>query len=164
MSEPEPTNPLALSRTMRTDTPTAHAGESLLAAAVRMLDERLSGLPVVDGQRLVGGLEVVDLMPRLEPVPFSTLEALRLFEHWVDEHNLGALRASFEARSGEEVMREDPPVLGPGDTMAEALEIMARLDFDYVFVVDADSGNLLGSVNRWHALRVVLSEEPGTPE
>lgn len=148
---------LLLTDTMYREAPTASADESLLAAAVRMLGHRLSGMPVVEGRQLVGALDVVDLLPRLEPVPFSTMEAIRLFDEWVDEHNLDALRPAFESRTVGEVMRHDPVVHEPEDTMAQAVETMARQNVDYVFVTDSE-GELQGMVTRWLALSLILRE------
>lgn len=62
---------------------------TLEEAARKILETRYGGFPVVDEEgRLLGLLQVEELLPRPENVPFSDVEALQLFGVWVDEGTL----------------------------------------------------------------------------
>ena len=53
---------------------------TLEEAARRILETRYGGFPVVDGEgRLLGVVQVEELLPHPENVPFSDVEALQLF-------------------------------------------------------------------------------------
>ncbi|GIW29401.1 MAG: hypothetical protein KatS3mg070_2764 [Meiothermus sp.] len=60
---------------------TVHKDETLYRAAELMLEHRLGGLPVVDdGGVVVGLLEIDQMLPEPQKVPFSDVEALRFLD------------------------------------------------------------------------------------
>lgn len=131
---------------------------SLWDAARRMLEAPFSTLPVVgdDDERLVGVLTMDDLLPRLEPVPFSDVEALRLFEAWLDENNYDQFASQYRQTTVEAHMREDVHTVAPEAHICKATRTLVDSGDSQVFVVD-DDRRLLGVIGRNDVLRVLTS-------
>lgn len=139
---------------------TATPDESLYEAARRMLDNRVNGLPVVtkeDGV-LAGLIELEDLLPDLEMVPFSTVRALRLFSKWVDGHNLAELRPAFEQMKVRDIMRLNPPRLPDDATVETAMTLLQKKNLRHLLIVDQKKA-LVGVVTRSDFLRILLGKD-----
>lgn len=134
------------------------ADESLLDAAQHMLDNPFSTLPVVgeDAGELIGTLSMDDLLPRLEAVPFSEVEALRLFENWLDENNYDKFGPRYREQAVEDHMHKDVQAVTPETHLCEALRIIVSSSDHQVFVVDEDR-RLLGVIGRNDVLAVLTS-------
>ena len=134
------------------------ANETLGDAARRMLDNPFSTLPVVDedGDRLVGVLSMDDLLPRLEPVPFSEVEALRLFDTWLDENNYDQFGPQYRKALVQSRMHKDLQTVPPEAHLCEALRTLISAGTSQVFVVDPDR-RLLGVIGRNDVLRVLTA-------
>ena len=133
--------------------------ETLLDAARRMLAHRVNSLPVLDDDgRLIGVLEIEDLLPKLEPVPFSEdFEALRLFGAWVDEKNLDSFCEQYCEKQVSELMHEHPLTLEPDDDLSTVLREMRESAFRPIFIVD--DGKPLGMITRSDLLQLLLGDE-----
>lgn len=130
-----------------------------MTAMRRMLSQRLDGLPVVDGEgRLKGLLEIDDLLPKLEPVPFSELAALKLFDEWVDENNLEGFYQQYQKMSVAKMMRPNVDVLSPEDSLSKALHLMARSGARLLPVVGEEQ-RLVGVLTRSDILRTLTRTE-----
>lgn len=145
---------------MNTDFQAAEESETLLDAARRMLGHGVNSLPILDRQgTLIGVLEIEDLLPKLEPVPFSEdVEALRLFGAWVDEKNLNSFCAQYCEKRVSELMHADPSILEPDDDLSTVLREMRETAFRPIFVVDAGR-RLLGMITRSDMLELLLGDE-----
>ncbi len=140
---------------------TVGADDPITRAARLMLENRYGGLPVVDGQgRLAGVLEVDDLLPHPELIPHSDVEALKLFEDWIDPGDYAEIFRRYEGTPVRSVMRPEPPTLNPDDRLWHALKTLVENQFRRVPVVDAD-GRVVGILTRSDFLRLFLSQEEG---
>lgn len=75
---------------------------TLEEAARRILETRYGGFPVVDGEgKLLGVVQVEELLPHPENVPFSDVEALQLFGEWVGRGRPGGDLPPLPAHSRE---------------------------------------------------------------
>ncbi|WP_233493156.1 MULTISPECIES: HPP family protein [unclassified Meiothermus] len=135
--------------------------ETLLVAAQRMLQHRLGGLPVVDESgKLVGLIEVDDLLPRPENVPFSEVEALRLFDEWVDPGSVEGIYRQYQSRPVASAMRTELAVVSPEDPLETALvRMLQNRQYRRVLVVDAQ-GQLIGTLTRSDFLRLFVMQGP----
>lgn len=134
------------------------ADESLGEAAQRMLDNPFSTLPVVDdnADQLIGALTMDNLLPRLESVPFSEVEALRLFDNWLDEHNYHKFGPRYREQTVEDHMHKDVQAVTPDTHFCYVLRMIVASSDHQVFVVD-DDGRLLGVIGRNDVLQVLTS-------
>ena len=128
-------------------------GDSILAAARSMLQNRISGLPVVNaGGNLVGVLTEGDFLRRGE------LGTQRSRPAWL-EFLLGAGRLANEyvhtyGRRVREVMTTDPVFAGEDDSLQTVVELMERRRIKRLPVMR--DGRLVGIVSRANLVRAVV--------
>lgn len=152
---------LAVTEVMTTGVPTVQASQSVPDGARVLLESGLSGVPVLDGEALVGLLTDFDLVAREAeveaPAPVSVLDALfaadagRRFE---DE-----VRQALAVTVGDLMTAPVATVL-PMATLGQVATLMADRHLDPVPVVDVD-GRLLGVVSRRDIIRVVAEYDRG---
>lgn len=130
--------------TVRPDTP-------VLEVIQVLLDNRISGVPVVEGERLVGIVSEADLILReraLRPRTKMAYIAQQLFE------NHDKLAEEFRKAHGllaSQVMSRELHTCRPGTPVEEIANIMAEWHVKRVPVVDRD--RLVGLVSRADVLR-----------
>ncbi|MFB6285870.1 MAG: HPP family protein [Candidatus Bipolaricaulia bacterium] len=134
------------------------ADESLMDAAQHMLANPFSTLPVVgnDQGELIGTLSMDDLLPRLEAVPFSEVEALRLFGNWLDENNYNEFGPRYREQTVQDHMHKDVQAVAPDAHLCQALRIIVSSSDHQVFVVDEER-RLLGVIGRNDVLAILTS-------
>ncbi len=133
--------------------------EATLEEAARIfVKNRYGGLPVVDREgRLQGVLQVEELLPRPENIPFSDVEAWQLFGQWVDGDALEEVYRRYQNTRVKEVMRKEVPRVHPEDPLGKALEILLTTDFHHLPVVDKE-GKVVGILSRSDFLKFFLKE------
>jgi len=139
----------------------AKADDSILSAARLMLQNRISGLPVLDASgALVGIVTEGDFLRR------SELGTQRRRPRWL-EFVLGPGKLAEEyvhtsGRKVEEIMTPDPSTVDENDTLEDVVEIMERRHVKRLPVMQA--GRMVGIVSRanlMHALASLSREMPG---
>ncbi|WP_038058011.1 CBS domain-containing protein [Thermus amyloliquefaciens] len=129
---------------------------TLEEAARRILEKRYGSLPVVDQEgHLLGILQVEELLPHPENIPFSDVEALQLFGEWVDGDFLAEIYRRYQKTPVKAVMRTDIPRLHPEDPVGRALELLLTSEVRHLPVVDQD-GRLVGILTRSDFLKLIL--------
>ncbi|SDF26338.1 CBS domain-containing protein [Thermus arciformis] len=129
---------------------------TLEEAARRLLETRYGGFPVVDEEgRLLGLLQVEELLPRPENVPFSDVEALQLFGEWVDEGVLAEIYRRYQRTPVKAVMRTEVPRVHPEDPLGKALEILLTTKVRHLPVVDGKD-RVVGILTRSDFLKLIL--------
>lgn len=126
---------------MTTEVVTAEASESLKSAARKMVDNRVSGLPVVgDDGKLIGVVSEADFLrkelEREHPEGQRLLAAL-----------FGGEEPHDEALTVGEVMATNVVTIAPEASLSEAARIMAGKGFKRLPVIDSN-GELLGVLSR----------------
>lgn len=122
-----------------------------------MLEHRLGGLPVVGDQgEVVGLIEIDQMLPHPQKVPFSDVEALRFLDEWVDPGSFEQLVERYKNTPVQHLMRTEVAVVGPDDPIEKALGLMLQ-DRQYrrVLVVD-EQRQLLGTLTRSDFLRLFV--------
>uniref|UniRef100_A0A7V4EGM7 CBS domain-containing protein n=1 Tax=Thermus tengchongensis TaxID=1214928 RepID=A0A7V4EGM7_9DEIN len=129
---------------------------TLEEAARRILEKRYGSLPVVDKEGcLLGLLQVEELLPHPENVPFSDVEALQLFGEWVDGDFLEDIYRRYQKTPVKAVMRTEIPRLHPEDLVGKALELLLSSEVRHLPVVDQDH-RLVGILTRSDFLKLIL--------
>ena len=132
--------------------------EPIAQAARKMLENRFGGLPVTDAEgKLLGVIEVDDLLPHPELIPHSDVEALKLFEDWIDPGDYAEIFHRYEKTPVRAVMRPKVPTLRPEDGLWHALKTLIENDFRRVPVVD-EASRVVGILTRSDFLRLFLEE------
>jgi CBS domain-containing protein len=126
---------------MTTDPVTTTPDTSLKEAARLMVRSQVSGLPVMDGGKLVGILTEGDYLrreaDREQPYRLSLLEAL---------FGEGSKDAPAVEKVSE-VMTDKVLTIGPDATVSEAARVMSHRNIKRLPVLDLE-GNLLGIISR----------------
>jgi CBS domain-containing protein len=134
--------------------------EATIADAIRlMLDNQISGLPVIDGGRLVGILTEGDLLRRSETG--TERHRPRWLEILMGPGRLASEYVRTHGRRVEEIMTRDLVSVTPDTPLDEVVALMERRRVKRVPVLDGDIP--VGIVSRADLLRALartLEEEP----
>jgi len=138
---------------MTTEVITVQPQLSLAQAARLLLDNRISGLPVVDPeQRLIGIVTEADFLsamglPSHHPrsTIWDTLESM--FHH---RRSITGLRGTVD-----EIMYRKPVATGPDASLQEAIEQMRRNSIKRLVVIDGEK-RVIGIVTRSNIVRLFL--------
>ena len=135
---------------MTTDVVTVTPETSLRDVAVILVERRISGVPVVDGERLVGVVSEADFLAKeageLRHVAPAALRRL-LGESRADEQRT----ARVQATKAGEAMTSPAHTIGPDSSLAEAARQMDERKINRLPVVD--DGRLVGIVTRADIVR-----------
>jgi CBS domain-containing protein len=132
---------------------------TLEEAARKILETRYGGFPVVDEEgRLLGLLQVEELLPRPENVPFSDVEALQLFGEWVDEGTLQEIYRRYQSTPVEAVMLKEIPRVHPEDPLGKALQVLLTTEVRHLPVVDQED-KVVGILTRSDILKLILGRQ-----
>lgn len=151
-----------LVRAIMTPSPvTIVASSSILDAAKLMLDNRVSGLPVVDANGvLVGMITEGDFLRRHE---LGTDRKRSWLREWLTSP--GKIADEYVRAHGrrvEELMTPQVTVISPKDSISDAVRLMERNDIKRLPVVS--DGRLVGIISRSDLLRAVSQlQQPTTP-
>jgi CBS domain-containing protein len=131
-------------------------------AARRLVEGRIGGAPVVDGDgALVGLVEDDDLIAQEARLHFpTTVSILGALVQWPSEQREleDDLRKAVGATVGD-VMDKDPVTCGPDDTLETAATLMHERHLSRIPVVDGDR-RLVGIVARGDVLRAIVELGP----
>lgn len=131
--------------------------EPIAEAARRMLQHRISGLPVTQGDRLLGIVTEGDLLRRAE------LGTEKRRPHWLEfVVGPGASAGEYVAAHGRkvaEVMSQEIVAVDPQAPLESIVGLMEKRRIKRVAVVD--EGRLVGIVSRADLMRALLRELVG---
>jgi CBS domain-containing protein len=119
----------------------------LKVVASRMLEYGVSGLPVVDGERVLGVVSETDILFKERPAP----DRNGLVD-WLIHYGEDPPLAKLEARTARDAMTSPAVTIKPERSVADAAALMLDLGVDRLPVVDGDA--LIGIVTRTDLVRV----------
>jgi CBS domain-containing protein len=131
----------------------------IVEAARLMVEHHLSGLPVVDGDRLVGLLTESDVVSKeieVDPPAYGTFLDAVFRLPW--DRSDDELRRVLATTAGE-LMTTEFATLNPQAPIHEAADLMFKQDANPVPVVDG-AGRLVGIVSRYDVVRLIADAEP----
>lgn len=139
---------------MTSDPSTVTPDTMLTQVAEEIIEQRYSGVPVVDeAGELLGVVEVEDLLPRSTQVPFTDVPVLEFQGEWIEEDTLERYSRDLQGLTVDRVMRTDLLKVSPDTRLAEVLASLIEGVHRRVLVVD-ENNRLVGVVTRTDLLRV----------
>lgn len=132
---------------------TCQTDETVSEAARRMKKKKISGMPVLDGDRLVGVISESDVLRLLSeneegqlwlPSPLEILEVP--FRDLLKWEKLHSSVEDISRKLVSEVMHRNVQTVGPADDIEDAASIMTRHRINRLPVVE--NGKLVGIVTR----------------
>jgi CBS domain-containing protein len=130
---------------MTTDVATVAPGTDLRDVAALLVRKRISGVPVVEGGRVVGVVSERDILFKERPSDGLHRGVLA----WLMDE--GDLMLKVDARTAETAMTSPPVTIGPTRSVADAAAMMLDEEVSRLPVVD--HGVLLGIVTRHDLVR-----------
>jgi CBS domain-containing protein len=143
---------MKVSDVMTTKVFTATRDMPLRLAATRILEYGISGMPVVDGERVLGVLSETDILFKERTAP----DRQGLVD-WLVHYGEDPPAAKLAARTVGDAMTTPAVTIGSGKLVAEAAELMLDLRIDRLPVVDA--GELVGIVTRADLVRAFTRKD-----
>jgi CBS domain-containing protein len=124
----------------------------LKAVATRMLEYGISGMPVVDGERVLGVISETDILfkERVAPDRKGLVDWL---VHYAEDPPL----AKLEARTAGEAMTTPAVTIAPERTVADAAALLLDLRIDRLPVIEG--GELVGIVTRADLIRAFTRDD-----
>jgi CBS domain-containing protein len=131
---------------------TATADTPLKVVATRMLEYGVSGMPVVDGDRVLGVISETDILFKERTAP-ERKGVVDWLVHYADDPP----QAKLDARTAGEAMTTPAVTIASGRSVADAAALMLELRIDRLPVVD--SGRLVGIVTRADLVRAFTRDD-----
>jgi CBS domain-containing protein len=124
----------------------------LKVVATRMLEYGVSGMPVVEGDRVLGVVSETDILFKERTAP-DRKGVVDWLVHYAEDPPL----AKLDARTAGEAMTTPPVTIGSTRSIADAAGLMLELRIDRLPVVD--SGQLVGIVTRADLVRAFIRDD-----
>jgi CBS domain-containing protein len=124
----------------------------LKAVATRMLEYGISGMPVVDGERVLGVISETDILFKERAAP-DRKGLVDWLVHYAEDPPL----AKLEARTAGEAMTTPAVTIAPERTVADAAALLLDLRIDRLPVVEG--GELVGIVTRADLIRAFARDD-----
>jgi CBS domain-containing protein len=121
-------------------------------AAVLMLHHRISGLPVVDGERVLGVLSETDILFKERSAPRR-----QGIVDWVLHYAEDPPTAKLTARTAKEAMTAPALTVPPYRSLADVAAMLLELQIDRLPVLDGDE--LVGIVTRSDLVRAFARDD-----
>lgn len=137
---------------MTSDPSTVSPETPLTEVADEIIEERYSGVPVVEGNEVVGLVEVADLLPQPSQVPFSQVPVLEFQGEWIDEDHLEEFSEDLQRMNVGQVMRPDPSIVRPDEPLGAIIRKLVESESRRLLVIE-EGGGLVGVVTRTDLLR-----------
>jgi CBS domain-containing protein len=118
----------------------------LKAVATRMLEYGISGMPVVEGVRVLGVVSETDILFKERVAPDR-----KGLVDWLVHYGEDPPLAKLDARTAGEAMTAPAVTIKPGRSVADAAALLLDLGIDRLPVVDGDE--LIGIVTRSDLVR-----------
>jgi CBS domain-containing protein len=134
---------------MTTEVATVEPGTSLKDVAQRLVERRISGMPVVDAEgRVLGVISEADLLAKEGHQPSAHRGVLA----WLVDRGSDPDQLKFDARVAGEAMTVPAITIGPHQQVASAVALMLEKQVNRLPVID-HLGRLVGIVTRADLLR-----------
>ena len=143
---------MRVSDIMTTKVFTATRDMPLRLAATRMLEYGISGMPVVDEDRVLGVISETDILFKERTAP----ERQGLVD-WLVHYGEDPPAAKLSARTVGHAMTAPAVTIGSGKLVAEAASLLLDLGIDRLPVVDGDQ--LVGIVTRADLVRAFCRQD-----
>jgi CBS domain-containing protein len=125
---------------------------SVARIAQLLIDNRISGVPVVDDDmQVVGIVTEADLFLKEEQVPFSLVRATTLLSKWAPPESLEEIRLDVERSTAAEVMTANVICADVEDKVADVARNMVQNDVKRIPVLE--NGRLAGMLTRYDVIR-----------
>ena len=148
---------MKVSEIMTTPVLTIEEDRTLEEVAQKMLNNKVGGLPVVDGDgKIVGMVTESDFSAKEHAIPFSRQYAPQLFGEWMSKEGVEKAYEAARKNTIDTIMSYPVATLDKDSNVADAIKLM--LDKRIHRVVIAEDDKPIGIVSRSDLLKLVIRD------
>lgn len=134
---------------------TADEEETLRDVAIKMLENKIGALPVVDEEgKLVGFLSETDFTAKKHNIPFSRMTEPKLFGRWMRKDEIENMYKEARTIEVKEIMSKPVICVEEDDKIEELIKKIMKYNFHRVPVVK--DGKPVGIVSRRDLLKLLI--------
>lgn len=134
---------------------TAHEEDSLREVAIKMLNHKIGGLPVINDEgEITGFLSETDFVAKKHKIPFSRIDAPKLFGMWLNKDHVEEMYEEAQVIQIKEVMSKNVVYVSPEDSIEELINKIMDYNFHRLPVVE--DGKPIGMVSRRDLLKLLI--------
>lgn len=136
----------------------AREDETLREVAVKMLHNKVGGLPVVNSEgKITGFLTESDFAIKPQGIPFSRDTAPQLFGKWINKDDVEKMYVEAGKIKVEEVMSKNVVYVTPEDSVETLIQKFMEHRFRRLPVVE--DGKPIGMVSTRDLLKILVQEQ-----
>ena len=134
---------------------TANENETLSEVAIKMLENNVGCLPVLNDEgKLVGFLSETDFAGKEKLIPFSRNHAPQLFGKWLNEGGIEEMYKNAKTMKVSEIMSTPPISISEDETIVDLIEKIMKYNIHRIPVLKDDE--LVGIVSRRDLLKLLF--------
>lgn len=134
---------------------TAHEEDTLREVAIKMLNHKIGGLPVINDEgEITGFLSETDFVAKKHKIPFSRNQAPKLFGMWLNKDNVEKMYKEAEVIQIKEVMSKNVVYVSPDDSIEDLIIKIMDSNFHRLPVVE--DSKPIGMVSRRDLLKLLI--------
>lgn len=134
---------------------TAGENDTLREVAIKMLENKIGALPVVDEEgNLVGFLSETDFTAKEHNIPFSRTHEPKLFGRWMTKQGIEKMYEDARNSKVKEIMSKPVISIEEDATIEELIEKIMKYNFHRIPVVK--DGKPIGIVSRRDLLKLLV--------
>ena len=134
---------------------TANENEPLSEVAIKMLENNVGCLPVLNDEgKLVGFLSETDFAGKEKLIPFSRNHAPQLFGKWLNEGGIEEMYKNAKTMKVSEIMSTPPISISEDETIVDLIEKIMKYNIHRIPVLKDDE--LVGIVSRRDLLKLLF--------
>ena len=134
---------------------TANENDTLREVAIKMLENKIGALPVVDQEgNLVGFLSETDFSAKEHNIPFSRTLEPKLFGRWMTKQGIEKMYEDAKNSMVKEIMSQPVIFIEEDASIEELIEKIMKYNFHRIPVVK--DGKPVGIVSRRDLLKLLI--------
>lgn len=136
---------------------TAHEDETLREVAIKMLHNKIGGLPVINDEgKMTGFLSETDFVAKRHKIPFSRVDAPKLFGMWLNKDDVEDMYEQAKVIKIKEVMSKNVVYVSPEDSIEDLVNEIMESNFHRLPVVEDDKP--IGIISRRDLLKLLIKK------
>ncbi len=136
---------------------TAHEDDTLREVAIKMLNHKIGGLPVINDEgEMTGFLSETDFVAKKHKIPFSRNHAPKLFGMWLNKDDVEEMYEEAKVIQIKEVMSKNVVYVSPEDSIEDLINKIMDCNFHRLPVVEDNKP--IGMISRRDLLKLLIKK------
>ena len=137
---------------------TCQAKTPVKEIAKNLIEHKLTGMPVVEGDKVIGIVTEADLIMQKARIHIpSYIQLLDSYLYLEDPKEVGVELQKILAMDAKQLMTSEPTIIGPDDTVQDLATLIEREHVNPIPVVEDDK--LVGIVSRADVVKLLTRDD-----